>query len=114
MAIWGILLIFNSFFRLFFFKKTEFLIKYSFSKIFLQNGDFGGFLLIFNSFFGLFFFKNKRIFYKIYSFLKNISHKMASFGDFGPNFFIFIWQFIFKNREFVIEFLNKKINGLEF
>ncbi len=39
---------------------------------------------------------------------------MASFGDFGPNFFIFIWQFIFKNREFVIEFLNKKINGLEF
>jgi hypothetical protein len=98
-------------------KTREFLIKYSFSKIFLQNGDFGGFLLILNSFSGLFSFfffsKTREFFYKLFI-SENISHKMANFGDFWSQKKLKFWQFIFLNREFVVDLIIsiKKINGL--
>jgi hypothetical protein len=61
-------------------------------------------LLIFNSFLALFFFRNNRIF-NIYIFLKIFLTKWRILGIFGPKYYIYIWQFIFKNREFVIDFI---------
>jgi hypothetical protein len=74
----------------FFFPKTrELLIKYYFSRTFLQNGDFGDFF-IFNSFFALFFLKNKREFLIKYSSLKIFLTKWRFLGIFGQkNYLIF-------------------------